>query len=63
MINLKTHTVYPELQGQANNVIQVKLLNAKGKAVFEDMVVGRTKEESMEKAQALIVKHSNKYKV
>ena len=62
-MNLKTHTVYPELQALGNNVLQVKLIDGKGKAVFEDMVVGKTKEESMEKAQTLISKQANKYKV
>ena len=63
MINLKTHTVYPELQALANNVLQVKLIDGKGETVFEDMVVGKTKEESMAKAQTLVTKQSNKYKV
>lgn len=61
MINLRTHTVYAEMQERPNNVLDIKLVNVEGVTIFSDLVVGATIEKSKEKALVLLEEQAEKY--
>jgi len=61
MIALEVHEVYPQINIDVNNIFTVQLFKLDGEVVFDEIGVGRTREEARTKAKDLVTTEMNKY--
>lgn len=60
-MNLKTHTAYSEIQIDQHNRYTAKIIDGKGKVLFEKYGAGKTYDLARQEAKDLINSQSDKY--
>lgn len=58
---LESYSVYSQIDIDVNNIFTVKLIDLGGDVKFEDIGVGRTRDEARSKAKALVVQEIEPY--
>ena len=61
IMNLKTHTAYPEIDITPHNIFTVKLIDGKGNIKFEDMGAGKDHKDARKRALTMVNKQQSKY--